>query len=96
MAKIDTARPSFVVELTLSDGTKKRRQITVGQALSHEKTVNLDAIREVPRWAINPRRSWPHPQDPITLSARVEIGHDQEALAWLDEIFGPEEEAQPA
>jgi hypothetical protein len=40
-------------------------------------------VNEVLPHVTNPRKDWPHPQDPITYSADVKPGHEAAVRAWL-------------
>lgn len=37
-----------------------------------------------PGWMREPRKTWAHPQDPITFSFLVAPGREAEAKAWVD------------
>lgn len=41
-----------------------------------------------PEWLLDPRRSWTRPQDPITFTGRVRVGHEAEARALLAPLPG--------
>ncbi len=34
-------------------------------------------------WMVEPRKSFPHPTDPIIYSMRVAVGREEEARTWL-------------
>lgn len=70
--------PMVVVELTLANGTLLRREWG-------PDTQSLPDILKapVPAYLAKMRKTWPHPQDPITYYAAVDEGCEDEAREWL-------------
>jgi len=66
-------RPVLAVRFELPDGSLLERQWSYG-----EQTPAW--TKAPPDWLENPQRSWPHPQDPITLTGRVKEGREAEAF----------------
>jgi hypothetical protein len=71
--------PVVRVEFELADGTLLVREWTMSEARSVP-----DELKSPPTWLENPRRSWDHPQDPITMKGRVRPGFEAEARALLE------------
>jgi hypothetical protein len=67
-------RPVVRVELYLPSGEMLAREWTIG-----EKPPEV----EMQSWMTNARRSWDHPQDPITDKADVPEDRTDEARDWL-------------
>lgn len=64
-------------EAHLANGEVLAREWTMAEAPS--ATLNV-----VPDWGQNPRKTWPHPQDPVTLKVDVIPGREDEARAALE------------
>lgn len=49
------------------------------------RDVEAGALPEIPLqdWMVEPRKSFPHPTDPIVYSMRVAPGREADARAWL-------------
>lgn len=43
-------------------------------------------LAEIPDWAVEPRKSWSHPRDPVVFSMLVAPGRDDDAIGWLDSL----------
>lgn len=70
-------RPVVRVELTLPGG----------EVLAREWSINdFPPEVEIQPWMGNPRRSWDHPQDPITYKADVPSGGIAMARGWLADL----------
>lgn len=69
-------RPVIVVELTLADDdTTLRREWSMDD--------QIPEVVGIEPWMVYPRRSWPHPQDPITFTAMVLPDDRETAEQWL-------------
>ncbi len=74
-------RPLVELRLVFADGTQDSRFWCLEDRPLPEQF-------DQPDWMREPRKSWPHPQDPIIFSALVEAGREFEARDWLDEQGG--------
>ncbi len=75
--------PVLRVVFTLADGITIERDWTM-----HDPDLPEWTQAAPPDWILDPLRSWPHPQDPITFTGRVREGHEDEARALLTETTG--------
>ena len=69
--------PVVRVVFTLADGTVLQRDWTM-----HEPPPRV-LMEGPPEWLGNARRTWDHPQDPVTLTGDVDAGHEAEARELL-------------
>jgi hypothetical protein len=75
----------MIREVTFPSGSTERAELTWPQVLAAGN--HLDSLdNDLADWMVNPRKSWPHPQDPITFKVEVTAGREADARAWLDEL----------
>jgi len=77
-------RPLVRAEFTLPDGELLTRDWTM-RDIEREGHPDLATEAGPPEWLENPSKDWPHPQAPITFRGTVKAGHEQDALAALDQ-----------
>jgi hypothetical protein len=70
-------RPVIEVRLTLWTGEQIHRMWTWQEVQAGAPTIDPQS------WMRDPRKLWPHPQDPITFEASVTADDDDVARAWL-------------
>ncbi|HZL17762.1 MAG TPA: hypothetical protein VFG23_08455 [Polyangia bacterium] len=70
-------RPVMEVRIVFESGEQESRFWKISDAVPKP---------DIPSWAVDPRRSWPHPQDPIILSMLVPVGVEATAREWLAEL----------
>jgi hypothetical protein len=72
--------PVLRLALTFPDGTLRKRDWSTRDI---REGSNPSILHTPPPWLLNPKRSWPHPQDPVTLSGDVPAGREKDAEALL-------------
>lgn len=65
-------RPVLRAEFTLESGDVLVREWRIREAIP-------GWTERPPEWLDDPRRTWPRPQDPITLTGRVQPGREGDA-----------------
>lgn len=80
--------PVLSITLLLQSGERLTRELSVAEC---ERLPAIPDTSPQP-WMLNASRSWPAPQDPVSLVATVIPGHEREAQEWLA-TFDPPEEA---
>jgi hypothetical protein len=70
--------PVVRIVLTLPDGEELTREWTLRDGPPRPP--------DPPAWTHGRTRAWAHPQDPITIAAYVDAGHEAEARAWIAEL----------
>lgn len=74
-------RPVLEVRAVLQDGREAGSQATIS---SRVWRMDDDPPKpDMQPWMVDPRRSWPHPQDPIILSFLVAPGDWETAVEWV-------------
>lgn len=68
-------RPTTRVEFTLASG-----EVVAREWMMFDRQ---PAIEDIPAWLDNPRKAWPHPQDPVTFKGDVRAGHEDECMAFV-------------
>ena len=76
------------IELTLADGERLVREYTMATISEAPPFLRPGHARDgtIPEWLTNPRKHWDHPQDPVTFTADVVAGHEDEARTALEEV----------
>lgn len=80
-------RPLKRFELHLQDGEVLVSEWTLAD-LDRAKATGHDLAESLPDepWMVNRQQKWNHPQDPVTFSADVETGHEDEARQIIEAI----------
>lgn len=76
-------RPVVRVDFVLPDGDHLVREWTFKDCPPPE-TFSAPP----PEWLLEPRRAWPHPQDPITFTGTVRTGFADEARQFVEALDG--------
>lgn len=76
-------RPLIEVRAVFADGSQESRYWTMNDM--RDKRPDLD-LPEWPDWMREPRKTWAHPQDPITYSFLVVAGREADARAWMEAL----------
>ena len=69
----------IAVRVVFDDGSQEERTWSMADFDGGAPAPTVD----LQDWMVDPRRSWEHPQDPITHSTLVAPGREDEARAWL-------------
>jgi hypothetical protein len=78
-------QPLIRVELKLADGSTLEREWTMRTLVGKDASLKA-ALEAPPAWLESPRRSWDHPQDPITYRGSVRSGSEDEARAFVEAL----------
>lgn len=73
-------RPLVVVLLTLPDGESLELLQTFADLQRGQKKIN---VGDPLPWMLNPSKTWPHPQAPITFQTEVRPGFEATAREWF-------------
>ncbi len=88
MATDPLLRPLLRLHLVLHSGEELTHDWTMANLDMGQPAPDMDALHR--DWMLEPRKVWTHPQDPVTHSALVAEGHEDDARKLMQSLAAKE------